>query len=256
MRDLLDILVAWPMPAIWLILAGAMLTFVRQRTGRLLVAAMAFLFILSAIPVVAYWLVGGLSGAAIGFDKRAKPPSGAASIVVPTAGSYDDAQGIWRSRDQTVRRVAPGYHMARRWRPPLVIAGVAPNGIEPPEAETVALTLGLREAIIVPTPKSTDETGPAVAIQLDASGIARRVVVVTDAVHIARVNAVLRHAGLDVVGAISASDRETGAGRDRALGVRDFIPSRSTLAVTTVALHEYVAVAVHLVRGSIGLEDL
>lgn len=256
MRDLLDIFVAWPMPALWLALAGAVLVFARPRAGRLLVVATALLFALSAMPVVARCLIGGLSGATIGVDGAAAAPPAVAAIVVPTAGSYDDVRGVWRSRDQTVRRVVLGDVVARNWGLPLLVAGGAPNGIEPPEAETVTRALGLRDAIVLPTPSNTDETGRAVAAGLDANGIARNVVVVTDTAHIARMNAALRRAGVTVVGAISASGEDAKTGRNRAVVAGDFVPRRSTLVVTAAALHEYIAIAVYLARGNIGTGDL
>lgn len=249
MRELLDIAINWPMPAVWLIVTGVVLSFVRPRAGRFVVAVAAALLIILAIPAVSRVLGSGLAGPTTPYDPRNESPPGVSAVVVFTAGIYQDARGQWHPERATVRRTVVGDVVAEGWGLPLLIAGGAPDGRGPPEAVTVALSLGLDRAIIESSPRNTDETGRAIAARLVALGLPPRVVVVTDGLHIARATAALRHAGVAVPAAISATAIELRAGHR-------LIPSRRGLLETGRALYEYVAIAVYLARGQIDLDDL
>jgi uncharacterized SAM-binding protein YcdF (DUF218 family) len=80
------------------------------------------------------------------------------------------------------------------------------------------------------------------------------VILVTNATHIARMSASLRHSGLDVV--VASGNSLIAAYGPATWSARDFIPSNRGFKLTRRALWEYVAILRYLVIGDLDIRDL
>jgi len=258
MRSFLDIFVLWPMPALWLALAGFVLWFAGRRGGQVVVAAALALLFATAVPIVARLLNAGLMSGAPPYVQDSEAAACAGAIVVPTAGSYVDATGRAHPMDATVRRASAGQMVARRTGLPLIVAGGAPGRNEPAEAAVVVAHLGLVDAIVEAQPRDTHETGLAVARRLDDIGVVRAVVLVTDAVHVARAAAVLRHAGVRVCAAVAVDVGGTGASGfwPGPWHPSHLVPGASAFGISRRAIYEYIGIATYMVLGRIDPGDL
>ncbi|MGE0254676.1 MAG: YdcF family protein [Alphaproteobacteria bacterium] len=252
MRTALDILVLWPMPALWLALLGLALVLCRRRPGRgLLVVALASL-LAASLPATGRLLTAGLRGSAPLIALDGDLPPCAAAVVVPTGGLFIDVAGGVHASSASVWRAAAGSALAQRYGLPLIVAGGAVGREGPSEAEITIAHLALAGAVAEASPRDTHETGPAVAARLDAMGLPRAVVVVTDAIHIARAAASLRHAGVTVCAALSATPRP----QRRSATVTGLVPRASAFRTTGGALYEYVGIAAYVALGRLSLADL
>ena len=199
MRTLFEEFLVMPLPILWLLLL-ALLLWRRQRASRTLFAAATVLFVLASLPAVGKLLIWGLaSGAPL---LQAGDGRELAAVVAPTAGTFDDGTGRWWAGKGSIQRVTAARELQKRLGIPLVVAGGSPLPGQPPEAATVAAELRLSGPglLLETTARDTGETGAAVAALLVDRPV-HRVLVVTNASHIARMSAAFRHHGFDVVAA-------------------------------------------------------
>ncbi|MDP6516461.1 MAG: YdcF family protein [Alphaproteobacteria bacterium] len=249
-RDLLETLTTLPVPLILMLALGLALW--RRRGASVAVIGLASLSLIAlSLPPAARALQRPLATAAIEFGSVLAPAPRA--IVVPTAGIFADSDGGWWSSADGIRRAVAGRRLRIETGLPLILIGGAPYGEGQAEAAVVAGQVGLggAEVIVEGTARNTAETAAAVARIMSGLG-GERVVLVTSPIHVARMAASLRGAGLGVVIAPAAP-----VARPRPLGgVADFVPSANALAASSAAVREYTAILWYLIKGHFRLIDL
>lgn len=256
---LLQAILTWPMPLLWLGMLGALAQFAgRKRLARrMLVLAVLGLFA-SGVPMTGVLLRLPLT-AVPKYD--AGDSANIDAIIVPTAGIYQDMAGDWWPEDGTVLRLARGRQLQGQTGLPLIIAGGGRMPGAPPEAQVAAriVTLDPANIRLEGGSRTTAEMAPAVAEMLATGGISggargasRNVVLVTSPAHILRSAAVLRAHGIDVVVAV-ANPSES---RPEISGIMLFLPSKYGQKSMRDIVHEYLGIAWYLMRGHIGPGDL
>ena len=249
MRTLYEQFLVIPMPFLWVLLGGFI--FWRWHTASRTMFALGTVFLLVAcLPATGKLLLWGLVDGASPGDTIIG--QGMAAVIVPTGGSYDDSTGRWWPATNSMRRAVAGRQLSTHLGVPLIIVGGSPLAGQPPESLTVARALGLTDAEVIlgTTALNSAESGAEVA-RLLAGQPLRRVAVVTSTVHIARISAVLRHHGFDVVALLSRKKIS-----QLELTVTDFIPSRDGFGLTGGAMREYVGIMWYLWVGHLDMADL
>lgn len=169
--------------------------------------------------------------------------AGAQAIVVLGAGRISAApeyEGQDIPSPMALQRIRYAARLQRETKLPVLIAGGRPDGAAVSEAAIMARTL--REDFAVPVQWLEQESGNTLenarfsAEILDKAGV-RRILLVTDAVHMQRAKIVFRQSGLDVVPAPTIFLR---AGRPT---VVDYFPRSQWLQHTYYAAHEWLGLA-------------
>lgn len=169
--------------------------------------------------------------------------AGAQAIVVLGGGRISNAPE-YAGRDipssPTLHRVRYAATLYRATHLPVLVSGGQPDGAAVSEANVMAHVL--REDFSVPVrwleqaSNNTAENAQLSARILRDAGV-RRILLVTDAMHMARAKQVFTQVGLEVVAAPTiflANARSTPA---------DFVPSSQWLQQTSYALHEWLGLA-------------
>jgi len=209
-------------------------------------AAIALLATLPAFSKIVSWPLRTLVP---NWELSGRPFVGA--IVVPTGGSFSDSTGRrWPSRE-TVRRAVLGSELAKETGLPLALSGGSPEELPYSEAVLVADLLGLdRDSLLLDaTARNTHENALAFARLLTPLGV-RRVVLVTDGIHMVRMAASLRAAGFDVYG------HTLGLGLDEPIRAKDFIPSNGGLGYTHAVASGYAGNLYYLAKGRFSVAEL
>lgn len=164
----------------------------------------------------------------------------AQAIVILGGGRLKDAPE-YAGRDipnlHTLARLAYGAKLQRETGLPILVTGGAPDGAG--ESEAAAMARTLRDEFDVPVKWLEDESNNTAENAqrsmriLQQAGI-RRILLVTDAMHMPRAHAVFRRYGLAV---IPAPTRFQSAAP---LVAADFIPRASALASSHYAMHEWI----------------
>ena len=246
MREFVEAATGWPLPAVYLMLAGLLLWHRPVASRRLLAAGVGVLLIFSttlAGKILALPLIGW-----------ADPPAADAQfhlIVVPTAGIYADETGGWWAGATSLRRLAVARRAQARLGVPIALIGGSPVAGQPAEAAVVARVGGLdgAGAIIETGPVNSAETAAAVA-RLIGDEPRPRVVLVTSAIHLRRMAALLRHAGVAVTGLPVGLRRLDIGGWD------DVVPGLGGMALNHDVMHEYLGIAWYLLTGRLDMADL
>lgn len=179
---------------------------------------------------------------------------GAGAIVVLAAGRLEHAPeyGGKDIPDLTaLARLRYGAHLQHQTGLPVLVTGGhgSADGAHEPKARTMARAL--REDFRTPVEwveeasTTTAENAAFSARMLKARGV-QRILLVTDAMHMARAERVFARSGLDV---IAAPTMFYGAGPLMAL---DFIPSASALQKSYYASYELAGLAWYRLREAIG----
>lgn len=249
---MVDIFFSWPMPLVWAM--ALCLPWLGRPVGRRLIAFCIVLFVVSSLPIVGRMVYAPLSaGAARHADEVTADD--AVAVIVPTAGSFVDAEGKWWPQGGTIRRFIAGQSVARKLGLPVYVVGGAPFDNQPPEAEILAAALSPDPTMVHVIPQGANSAQTAEALAALPALADAPVILVTDRYHIARMRAALRRQGLRVVASLvptSPGYVET----PPTLGWRDFVPSDAGLDATSAAFREYVGVAWYLVSGGIAAENL
>ncbi len=259
MRTLLDILVIWPMPAVWLAIVGAI--FMRRRIGKVLLGLAVLFLVVGSLPVTGKALLLPLANAAPRYsaaDSEAGEQKFSA-IVVFLAGAFVDPDGRWWPQDGSIRRTVAGRQLHRSTGLPIILSGGAPIPGQVAETEVTAQFVDTPAAstILESSARDTFETGEAVARILaerfpDVGQ--HKVILVTGLSHIARASAVLRRFGIEPVASpLAPPEPDHRLARSR---VYDFIPSARGLGGVGQAWREYVGLSWYLVSGRVRLRDL
>jgi uncharacterized SAM-binding protein YcdF (DUF218 family) len=158
------------------------------------------------------------------------------------APEYDDEDQPSRA---TLARLRYGAFLYRQTGLPLLTTGGTPDGSGKSEAAVMAEVM--REDFATPVKwkeqgsDNTAQNAQNSAVLLKDAGV-RRVLLVTDAMHMARATMVFRMSGLDVVPA------PTGFRTTAPLGAIDFVPNADALSSTHYALHEWIGIGWYWLR--------
>lgn len=259
MRDIFQPLVALPTPVLLMILAGLLMRR-RSRWGRRLLVFGAVLLLLVSVPATGKIAAIPLLRAVPALDDATGDENGAARmpghmpvhmIVVPTAGIYDDESGGWWAGAESVRRAVAGLEVQAAFDVPLALVGGVTTPGAPPEAEVVARVAGLAgdDVILETRAANSWQTGQMVA-RLLAETPRPSVALVTSALHMARMAASLRHAGIEVLGV------PVGQIYLKFEGWKDGVPGYRGLDLTRRTIHEYVAIVWYLATGRLAISDV
>ena len=182
--------------------------------------------------------------------------AGAQAIVVLAAGRLQDAPE-YGGRDipdyYALARVRYAAHLQRATRLPVLVSGgngasgVAPDADDRAYAKADAMAAALREDFGVPVrwvePRSRDtfENAAFSAAMLRADGV-KRILLVTDAMHMARSHSVFERAGLEVV------DAPTMFFGDQARSASAWLPSAEGMRRSWYAAYELLGIAWYRLR--------
>ena len=235
-----------PTPAIVLMLAGLML-WRRPVVGRRLLVAGAILLLLFSVPGTAKVMAIPLLRTVPALDDG---QGSVHMVVVPTAGIYEDQTGGWWAGAESIRRVTLGRLIQAKLEVPLALVGGATAAEGPPEAEVVARIAGLAGDMVILDTRATNswQTGQAVA-RLLAETPRPRVALVTSALHMARMAASLRHAGIEVAAVPVGQDYLEFE------GWQDAVPGYRGLDLNRRTIHEYTAMIWYLLTGQLAYSD-
>jgi len=224
--------------------------------------------IVTGVGLVALTLLSSSAGA--GFFVRpleqqtapllAPERAGAQAIVVLAAGEMHHAPE-YGGRDIpdyiALARLRYAAHLQRRTKLPILVSGgdgtiaIDPKAADRPPAKADAMAAALREDFGVPVrwiePRSRDtaENAAFSAALLKADGI-KRILLVTDAMHMPRSHAAFARAGLDVVSA------PTMFFSGRAQGFGAWIPSAEGTRRSWYAIYELLGLGWYRVRAGGG----
>jgi uncharacterized SAM-binding protein YcdF (DUF218 family) len=222
-------------------LAGFMLRKRWPRFGAVLCIAPLLALLVFSTGVGAKWLAASIEDFA--------PPltsvqgSGAQAIVVLGGGRFRNAPeygGRDIPRPPVLARLRYGAKLHRETGLPILVTGGAPDGASESEAALMARTLQDDFAITAKWQEqasdNTAQNAQFSAQQLKQAGV-QRIMLVTDAMHMARSRAIFMHNGLSVVPAPTMfHSREP-------LSLTDFVPKIHWMEVTTYAMHEWIGIA-------------
>ncbi|MFC5476132.1 YdcF family protein [Paraherbaspirillum soli] len=174
--------------------------------------------------------------------------AGAQAIVVlgggrlanaPEYGDHDIANYL------TLARLRYGARLQHQTGLPLLVTGGAPDGS--PESEAVSMARALREDFATPVKwleqgsDNTAENAKFSAAILKQAGV-RKIILVTDAMHMPRSQMMFAEAGLEVAAAPTIF-----FSRDR-ISLLSFLPSGEGLRRSHYALHEWLGIIAYRVR--------
>lgn len=236
-----------PMPFVWLFAIGLLLWSRPVASRRLIVLAAAG-FVLSSFSVVGKLALLALLTTVPVWGRGESPKP--VAIVVPTGGIFSDETGKWWPASSSIRRATAAVRLRAELNVPVILIGGSPVDGQPPEAKVIAKELGLAPpgVIVESTARNSMETGPALALILRDLPVGP-VLLVTSEMHVARMGAVLRRAGLSV--------RQTAQHLEAVERVAwtDFIPSTLGLAYSAQLSRELWAILWYIVRGHVRPSD-
>ena len=221
--------------------AGFMLRRRMPRFGAVLCLAPLIALAALSTGVGAKWAAASIEG-------RATPlvsarTSGAQAIVVLGGGRTSNAPeygGRDVPRPAVLTRLRYGAKLHRDTGLPILVTGGTPDGSSESEAALMARVLHEDFAITAKwqeqTSDNTAQNAQFSALQLKSAGV-RRVLLVTDAMHMARSIAIFAQYGVQVVPAPTAF-----YSRERISPI-DFVPKAHWLEVTAYAMHEWIGLA-------------
>lgn len=249
MLDLLNAiprsLILPPASLFLLILVGLTLWRRRPRTGRILAGTGVALLALLSMTAVADLFLTPLERMTA--PLRAPERAGAEAIVVLAAGRLRDAPE-YGGRDIpdyiALARLRYAAHLQRRTGLPILVSGGSagtPAPADRPYTLADAMASALREDFGVPVrwteahSRDTAENAAYSAALMRADGV-RRVLLVTDAMHMARSRAAFERAGLEVV------DAPTMFFSGQARSLHAWVPSAEGLRRSWYALYELIGI--------------
>jgi len=226
------------------------------RAGRIVAGTGLALLALLSTTAGASLLVRPLEGMTAPLQEPER--GGAQAIVVLAAGRLQDAPE-YGGRDipdyVALARLRYAAHLQRRTGLPVLVSGgvgaqaVRPGGKAGATAMADAMAVALREDFGVPVrwiePRSRDtfENAAYSAVMLREDGV-RRILLVTDAMHMPRSRTAFEHEGMEVV---SAPTMFFG---DQARSLGSWVPSAEGMRRSWYALYELMGIVWYRVRQS------
>jgi uncharacterized SAM-binding protein YcdF (DUF218 family) len=227
-----------PLNLLLLGLCGIILRRHWRRLGNALIWLAIVLLLLLSTWAGAHWLSAPIEQRSL--PLAAVKGSGAQAIVILGGGrlyAAPEDEGRDLPGRQTLLRLRHGAHLQRQTGLPILVSGGTPEGAG--ESEAALMARSLREDFRVPVKwieSGSDNTAQNALLtkqQLQQAGITR-VLLVTDALHMPRAQAIFVRAGLSVIAAPTAFIAQ------KPLSAEDFIPNAKALEASHYALHEWL----------------
>lgn len=219
-------------------MAGFMLRKRWPRIGAMLCIVPLLALIVFSTGVGAKWAAASIEG--LTTPLASTKGSGAQAIVVLGGGRTRNAPE-YGGRDTVsppaLVRLRYAAKLHRETGLPILVTGGTPEGSSESEAALMARTLQDDFAItakwLEQSSENTAQNAAFSARQLKAVGV-KRVLLVTDAMHMARAHSIFVHRDLQVVPA------PTGFQSHAPVSPIDFVPSGYAMYVTAYAMHEWI----------------
>lgn len=174
--------------------------------------------------------------------------SGAQVIVILGGGrlfAAPDDDGRDQPSSSTLMRIRHGARLQRLTGLPVLVSGGAPDGAGESEAAVMARSMkedfGVSVRWVEDASDNTLQNARKTADTLGAEGI-RRIVLVTDAMHMPRAVRAFAAAGFDVVPAATHFRAR------RPINVSSFIPKAHELENSSYAIHEWIGLVWYRIR--------
>ncbi|OGB27207.1 MAG: hypothetical protein A3I66_11695 [Burkholderiales bacterium RIFCSPLOWO2_02_FULL_57_36] len=227
-------------------LAGFMLYKRRPRFGAALCVVPLIALVVFSTGIGAKWLAASIEDFAAPLTSA--QASGAQAIVVLGGGRSRNAVE-YGGRDTVsspaLVRLRYAAKLHRETGLPILVTGGTPDGSSESEAALMARALHDDFAIAAKwqehASENTAQNAQFSAQQLKAAGI-QRVLLVTDAMHMARSRSIFIHSGLQIVSA------PTGFYSRAPVSPIDFVPNGHALYVSSYAMHEWIGIAWYSLR--------
>lgn len=235
-----------PLSLVLLALFGVWLASRRRMLGQTLIGLAAFLLLALSTQAGSRLLVGPLERTSLPLADPLQ--SGAGAIVVLGGGRlYDAPEDAGRDQPSsaTLIRLRHGARLARLTGLPVLVSGGAPDTVGESEAALMARVMhddfGVTVKWLEQTSDNTAENAKHAVQQLSQEGI-RRILLVTDAIHMPRAKRAFAAAGFDVV---TAPTRFLGR---RPIDSASFIPKATELEYSSYAIHEWIGMLWYRIR--------
>ncbi len=174
--------------------------------------------------------------------------SGAQAIVVLGGGKLLDAPddaGHDQPTPTSLMRLRHGARLQRLTGLPVLVSGGAPEGDGDSEAQVMARSMkqdfGIEVRWVEDASHNTAQNAQLTYVKLSQEGI-RRILLVTDAMHMPRAQAAFVSAGFDVVPATTYFRAR------RPLDAASFIPKARELENSSYAIHEWIGLLWYQIR--------
>lgn len=240
---LTNALAAFMLPPLSLLLLGLCGYVVARhlpRTGNAVILLAIALLLFFSTGAGARWLCRPIEQRSL--PLTAVTGSGAQAIVILGGGrlyAAPEEEGRNTPGRQTLVRLRHGAQLQRQTGLPILVSGGAPDGHG--ESEAALMARSLREDFRVPVKWIEDGSGNTAQNaqlskqQLQQAGISH-VLLVTDALHMPRAQAIFKRSGLVVIPAPTYFISQ------KPLSADDFIPNAKALETSYYALHEQLGV--------------
>ena len=225
-----------PLSMVLLALCGLLVVRRFRRQGMAIIALAMTLLLFLSTGAGSRWLCEPIEQRSLPLKPVAG--SGAQAIVVLGGGrlyAEPDEQGHDIPGPQTLLRLRHGAQLQRQTGLPVLVSGG--TFTDTAESEAVIMARSLREDFGVPVTwleehsENTAQNACMSAQILHQAGI-KRIVLVTDALHMPRAQAMFTYAGFEVVAAPTAFVSQ------KSWSIEDFIPTAVSLKDSHYALHE------------------
>jgi uncharacterized SAM-binding protein YcdF (DUF218 family) len=221
-------------------IAGFMLHKRWPRLGAVLCIGPLLALIVLSTGAGAKWLAASIEDFAAPLTSAQN--SGAQAIVVLGGGRFKNAPeygGQDIPRLAVLGRLRYGAKLHRETGLPILVTGGTPDGSSESEAALMARALrddfGIDAKWQEGASANTAQNAQYSARQLAQAGV-KKILLVTDAIHMARSKTIFAHNGLDVVPAPTVfHSREP-------LAPIDFVPKGHWLGVSSYAMHEWIGI--------------
>lgn len=174
--------------------------------------------------------------------------SGAQAIVILGGGRLFDApedDGLSQPSTASLMRIRHGARLQRLTGLPVLVSGGAPDGAADSEAAVMARAMkqdfGVTVRWVEDASDNTAQNARKTADMLSRDGI-RRILLVTDAMHMPRASRSFAYTGLEVVPA------PTYFRARRPLDLAGFIPNAHELDSSSYAIHEWIGLVWYRIR--------
>lgn len=235
-----------PVSLVLLALAGWRLSKHWRKTGLGLIWLAAVALLAVSTPAGSQWLARPLEARSL--PLRDPLQSGAQAIVILGGGRMFDAPedaGREQPSSATLIRLRHGARLQRQTGLPVLVSGGAPDGAGESEAAVMARSMkedfGVGVRWLEPASNNTEENAQHAAQLLGPVRI-RRILLVSDAMHMPRAAFAFDAAGFEVVPAPTAFRSR------RVASIASFIPNARELENSSYAVHEWIGLLWYRIR--------
>jgi len=241
MKSYLYNIAFFPIPLIWITLF--ILIFRLKKNSYLFLKLFFLIFFIISLPIFIQEFSYPLTkGAPIYKNEKVS------SVLVLTAGSFQDSQGNWHPSSNTIRRVVRGDKIARLLNIPLIISGGTLHEGGFSESSLALNLIEERKDIYKDIySKNTHEAAKNLKVTLLKNGINADlpIILVTSPIHNLRTALTLKSYNYDVI----IYDKSF----KRKYNISSFIPDSRSFVYFNNALYEYMGIIKYILNGYIKL---